>query len=344
MSEHSAPQAPTVDEIAGRLREALVAIRDHGETHDQPCHALHRGDCADAMQEIARAALAAVNNDPAAAPVPVSSDQSSLPGPDAPRWTRAEIVDLIHDGLPLIKAYDTTIEAPRRFAEEIAASLLARDVDAAVNSDQADTAVSTDRGESANSAVPQVTDGLVDELLQLGARYGRRLRDDMPHSRETIHEQAAVKVRDVLVRYAGQGPALTSEFRAVIPRWDGSGSSRGTWPRLDYALREARRQTRPDGSRSVRQRRGETWRGGVRPRSRTPRRPRETTMPRRTEPAKVVETLAGIRCPCGHLDDRHRRPDPNWRVGQLVEIRGACRDCGCRGEIADAEPSGETER
>lgn len=151
MSEHSVPQAPTVDEIAGRLREALVAIRDHGKTHDQPCHALHRGDCADAMQEIARAALAAVNNDPAAAPVPVSSDQSSVPGPDAPRWTRREIVDLIHEGLPIIEAYDTSIVAPRRFAEEIAAELLARDVDVAVNSDQADTAVSTRRGSELNS-------------------------------------------------------------------------------------------------------------------------------------------------------------------------------------------------
>jgi hypothetical protein len=34
----------------------------------------------------------------------VSSDQSSLPGPDAPRWTRREIVDLIHEGLPIIEA------------------------------------------------------------------------------------------------------------------------------------------------------------------------------------------------------------------------------------------------
>lgn len=42
---------------AARLREALERIRDHGLTHDKPCWAIHRGDCADAMQEIARAAL-----------------------------------------------------------------------------------------------------------------------------------------------------------------------------------------------------------------------------------------------------------------------------------------------
>jgi hypothetical protein len=37
--------------------EALRRIRDHGQTHDEPCWALHRGDCADTMQEIARSAL-----------------------------------------------------------------------------------------------------------------------------------------------------------------------------------------------------------------------------------------------------------------------------------------------
>jgi hypothetical protein len=40
-----------------RLRDALRRIRDHGETHDEPCWAIHNGDCADTMQEIARAAL-----------------------------------------------------------------------------------------------------------------------------------------------------------------------------------------------------------------------------------------------------------------------------------------------
>ena len=42
-----------------RLRAALRRIRDHGETHEEQCWALHKGDCADRMQEIARVALAA---------------------------------------------------------------------------------------------------------------------------------------------------------------------------------------------------------------------------------------------------------------------------------------------
>jgi hypothetical protein len=42
---------------AERLRAALTAIRDHGQTHDQPCYAITNGDCADVMQEIARTAL-----------------------------------------------------------------------------------------------------------------------------------------------------------------------------------------------------------------------------------------------------------------------------------------------
>jgi hypothetical protein len=37
----------------------LRRIRDHGQTHEEPCWALHKGDCADTMQELARAALAA---------------------------------------------------------------------------------------------------------------------------------------------------------------------------------------------------------------------------------------------------------------------------------------------
>ena len=46
------------------LRKALKRIRDHGETHDEPCWALHlhRGDCADAMQKIARQALSSFSN------------------------------------------------------------------------------------------------------------------------------------------------------------------------------------------------------------------------------------------------------------------------------------------
>ncbi len=40
-----------------RLQAVLEYIRDHGETHETPCHALHRGDCADVMQGVARAAL-----------------------------------------------------------------------------------------------------------------------------------------------------------------------------------------------------------------------------------------------------------------------------------------------
>jgi hypothetical protein len=40
-----------------RLAEALREIRDHGTEHGHECWALHRGDCADVFQEIARAAL-----------------------------------------------------------------------------------------------------------------------------------------------------------------------------------------------------------------------------------------------------------------------------------------------
>lgn len=41
-----------------RCVEALQRILDHGQTHDEPCHAIHNGDCADVFQEIARATLA----------------------------------------------------------------------------------------------------------------------------------------------------------------------------------------------------------------------------------------------------------------------------------------------
>jgi hypothetical protein len=56
----------------------------------------------------------------------------------------------------------------------------------------------------------------------------------------------------------------------------------------------------------------------------------------RSDAQKIVETLAGVRCPCGHLVDRHRKADPDWRAGQMIEVWGACRDCTCRGEIAVA--------
>lgn len=49
------------DEAVARVREleaALQRILDHGQTHDEPCWALHNGDCADVFQEIARAVLA----------------------------------------------------------------------------------------------------------------------------------------------------------------------------------------------------------------------------------------------------------------------------------------------
>lgn len=206
MSEHSVPRAPTVDEIRRALAPHVVYV--------------HAYEINSAVEDVA--ALYA----------PVLAENT---------WLRDALLE-VASAVEEIPAgvYPVEREADERvlhWAEK--ASTIARAALAAVNSDQADTAVSTDRGEIVNSAVPQVTDGLVDELLQIGARYGLLLRDDM------IHEQAAVKVRDVLVRYAGQGPTLTSEFRAVLPRWDGSDSSRGTWPRLDYALREAQASDPP---------------------------------------------------------------------------------------------------
>ncbi len=43
------------------LAEALKAIVDHGHTHDQPCWAVHSGDCADTFQELARVALSGLS-------------------------------------------------------------------------------------------------------------------------------------------------------------------------------------------------------------------------------------------------------------------------------------------
>lgn len=45
-----------------QAREALERIRDHGNTHEEPCYAIHNGDCADVFQEIARATLAALSS------------------------------------------------------------------------------------------------------------------------------------------------------------------------------------------------------------------------------------------------------------------------------------------
>ena len=50
---------------------------------------------------------------------------------------------------------------------------------------------------------------------------------------------------------------------------------------------------------------------------------------KRSEAMKVLETLAQHRCPCGHLNQRHRKP-----TGDLPgEVLGACRDCDCKGLI-----------
>jgi hypothetical protein len=40
-----------------RMRAALQRILNHGNTHDEPCWAIHNGDCADVFQEIARVTL-----------------------------------------------------------------------------------------------------------------------------------------------------------------------------------------------------------------------------------------------------------------------------------------------
>jgi hypothetical protein len=44
-------------ERAGRAETALRRIRDHGQTHDEPCWKIANGDCADVMQEIARSVI-----------------------------------------------------------------------------------------------------------------------------------------------------------------------------------------------------------------------------------------------------------------------------------------------
>lgn len=48
---------------------------------------------------------------------------------------------------------------------------------------------------------------------------------------------------------------------------------------------------------------------------------------KRTETTRILETVGGLRCPCGHLADRHRKPS-----GELDgEVMGKCRDCDCKG-------------
>jgi hypothetical protein len=50
---------------------------------------------------------------------------------------------------------------------------------------------------------------------------------------------------------------------------------------------------------------------------------------KRNDTEKFLETVGGLRCPCGHLEQRHRKPE-----GVIAgEKMGACRDCECRGLI-----------
>ena len=50
---------------------------------------------------------------------------------------------------------------------------------------------------------------------------------------------------------------------------------------------------------------------------------------KRTETQKFLETVGNLRCPCGHLAQRHRKPK-----GVIDgEVMGACRDCECKGLI-----------
>jgi hypothetical protein len=46
-----------------------------------------------------------------------------------------------------------------------------------------------------------------------------------------------------------------------------------------------------------------------------------------------LEIVAGEVCLCGHPHDHHEPPNPNFKVGDFREVRGACRDCECRGEV-----------
>lgn len=51
---------------------------------------------------------------------------------------------------------------------------------------------------------------------------------------------------------------------------------------------------------------------------------------KRDDTTRMLETIGGLRCPCGHLEQRHRKPSFETNVG---EVMGACRDCECRGLI-----------
>jgi hypothetical protein len=51
---------------------------------------------------------------------------------------------------------------------------------------------------------------------------------------------------------------------------------------------------------------------------------------RRSEATKVLETIGNLRCPCGHLAERHRKPNADSLPGTVME---QCRDCECRGLI-----------
>lgn len=52
----------------------------------------------------------------------------------------------------------------------------------------------------------------------------------------------------------------------------------------------------------------------------------------------MLETVAGARCPCGHLSQRHRKPSVDLPEGFTGKL-GGCRDCECNGliEIDDWE-------
>ena len=52
-------------------------------------------------------------------------------------------------------------------------------------------------------------------------------------------------------------------------------------------------------------------------------------------PMEFLETVAGDRCPCGHSKTEHDPPDPDFKVGDLVETMGVCRvpRCNCKGVL-----------
>lgn len=50
---------------------------------------------------------------------------------------------------------------------------------------------------------------------------------------------------------------------------------------------------------------------------------------RLAQPGSIVETIAGVRCPCGHKDTRHRKG--KGAIGGFTEVMGKCRDCDCMG-------------